>query len=93
MNLIKEIEQFLNNKNKSFSDILFVKSENFYLDVSDFISNASFEYNDRCDRVDIYKSLMLVGKDFWIERGQPYGSENWEFIQLPDSPKIKKQVS
>ena len=36
--------------------------------------------------------LIVVGKDFWIERHEYDGSELWEFKRMPEEPKETREL-
>jgi hypothetical protein len=44
---------------------------------------ANIEYDDGYGSVEIPSDLVVVGKDFWLERAQYDGSEWWGFKQAP----------
>lgn len=44
---------------------------------------ANIEYNNGYGSVAIPSDLVIVGKDFWLERATYDGSEWWEFKQAP----------
>lgn len=50
----------------------------------DFTKIADFEYNSGFGSIEVNLSLEVVGKDFWLERHEYDGSENWEFKNLPN---------
>ena len=52
--------------------------------VEDFIEHANFEYNDGYGIEEINTDLILVGKDFWLERHEYDGSEWWEYKSMPN---------
>ena len=41
-------------------------------------------YNDGYGLEEINTKLILVGKDFWLERGTYDGSEWWEYKSMPN---------
>jgi hypothetical protein len=86
MNLLEETLDVLKENNKTESDVLWVGSEDYgYFNWEDFKELASQE----CKRV--ATDLVVVGKDFWLERYIDNVSEWWEFKHYPKKPKIYKK--
>lgn len=56
----------------------------------DFAKIADFEYDDGYGGQEIQKGLVIVGKDWWLERHEYDGSEWWEFKTLPERPNVGK---
>ena len=52
--------------------------------VKEFLEHANVEYNDGYGLEEINTDLILVGKDFWLERGTYDGSEWWEYKSMPN---------
>lgn len=52
-----------------------------------FCSKADFTYHDGFGGVEIDMGLIVVGKDFWLERHEYDGSEWWEFKSIPMEPE------
>ena len=53
----------------------------------DFCSKADFEYDNGYGLPEIPTDLIVVGKDFWLERHDYDGSEWWEFKTMPEEPE------
>ena len=85
-NLLKETKEILEQNNKTFDDVLFVGDEekNKKMTVKEFLEHANFEYDDGYGLEEINTNLILVGKDFWLERGTYDGSEWWEYKSMPN---------
>lgn len=52
----------------------------------DFAGFADFEYASGYGRNEVSGELVIVGNDWWLERGEYDGSEWWEFKTLPRKP-------
>lgn len=52
----------------------------------DFCYKADFEYDNDYGLAEIPTDLVVVGKDFWLERNTYDGSEWWEFKAMPVEP-------
>ena len=86
MNLLNETRDILLSNNKTFDDVLFVGdgSTHTKMTVKEFLEHANVEYNDGYGLEDINTNLILVGKDFWLERHEYDGSEWWEYKSMPN---------
>ena len=86
MNLLNETRDILISNNKTFDDVLFVgdRATHTKMTVKEFLEHANFEYDDGYGNEEINTDLILVGKDFWLERGTYDGSEWWEYKSMPN---------
>jgi hypothetical protein len=82
-NLLKETEEILKRHGKTFEDIAFCSCRQKVFSITEFVKVANFEYDNGYGGNEIDRSLMLVGKDFWLERGEYDGSEWWEYKKQP----------
>lgn len=102
-NLLKETIQVLTNHNKTPADIDFITAtiEEFFNDTKtsytstweEFAALADEEYDSGCGGVNVLPDLLIVGKDFWLERHSYDGAEWWEFKQLPIKPEESFQIT
>lgn len=53
---------------------------------ADFERLADIEYDDGYGGANIAETLVVVGDDWWLERGEYDGSEWWEFKTKPGVP-------
>lgn len=100
INLLQETIQFLKDNGKSENDVLWVAVENDgfgnYLYKStweDFAESANFEYDNGFGGARIPEDLIVVGKDFWLERNEYDGVEWWEFKTMPKEPKEYRKIT
>ena len=86
MNLLNETRDILLSNNKTFDDVLFVGdgSTHTKMTVKEFLEHANVEYNGGYGIEEINTKLILVGKDFWLERHEYDGSEWWEYKSMPN---------
>jgi hypothetical protein len=89
MNLLNETKEILHDNGKTFSDVIWCGNVNGSMTVKEFRKLANIEYNDECGTQEISNSLVVVGKNWWLERGEYDGKEWWEFKQLPKKPKYR----
>lgn len=86
-NLLTETEEVLNSYDKKLSDILWVGGEDFEIDLQNFLDVAEqTDYNSDFGAQKVATDLMIIGKDFWMERREHDGSEWWEFYTMPEPP-------
>lgn len=89
-NLLRETIEELNKHNKTLDDVLWIGSNEFNIlvDKEEFKKRANQYYDDGYGSAQIATDLVVVGKDWWLERHEYDGSEWWEFKQLPKQPTI-----
>lgn len=93
-NLYEETAEFLLENGKSMSDIVFVSGNGHEIPLDNFIETAkSYDYDDGFGSEEVPLDLLVVGKDWWIERHEYDGSEWWEYKTLPQRPKTVKKIS
>lgn len=86
-NLLKETENILAQNGKTFGDVLWCGTVNEFMSVAKFKELAAISYDDGFGAQEIATDLIVVGKDFWLERHEYDGSEWWEFKTMPVKPK------
>lgn len=86
INFLEETREALNEHGKTFDDVIFVGDIyiNERMSVEDFILDADFEYDNGYGYECINTNLILVGKDFWLERQTCDGEEWWEYKTVPN---------
>lgn len=85
-NLLEETISKLNSEQKTLDDIEFISLDDEYIPLEVFKNIANKSYYSGYGESEINKSLMIVGKDWWLERYDYDGCEWWEFKQLPVKP-------
>ena len=85
MNLLEETIEVMVQHNKTECDVLWVGSGRGEYEIgwNKFKSIADFGYDGGFGGQEIAKDLVVVGKDWWLERHEYDGSEWWEFKTLP----------
>ena len=91
-NFKEETISTLHEHGKSDSDVLWVGGEDFTIPVSLFWKLADNEYDSSYGSTQIPMDLVVVGKDFWMERHEYDGSEWWEFKHQPEKPSEERTV-
>lgn len=85
-NLLKETLEVLSDNGKSFDDVLWVGSGDGYITKELFLKLADVNYDSGYGGQEIAQDLLIVGEDWWLERGEYDGSEWWEFKTVPTKP-------
>jgi len=87
-NLLKETLFILKSNDKKESDVLWcgIQNEGSF-SWKTFKKLANFEYNNGYCGNEVASYLLVVGKDFWLERHEYDGSEWWEFKTMPKKPR------
>lgn len=99
-NLLKETIEILNKNGRVEEDVLWV-GRGFYVVSYPWRTNkltkntwdyfkkhADFLYDNGFGGEEIPLDLIVVGKDFWLERHSYDGSEWWEFKTIPVEPDM-----
>lgn len=91
MSLLKETLSALNSGGKGPADVLWVgwdgdKRCGWY----DFAQVANdIDYDSGFGTAEINQSLVVVGEDWWLSRGEYDGSEWWSFNRKPGTEKVE----
>lgn len=95
-NLLSETIEDLMNNGRMLSDIVAVIGDDRRISVEDFIRAADVEYDPYAKHTVVALDLMIIGKDFWMQRtvGRSFG-EWWAFYEVPQYehlPFVKTDV-
>ena len=85
MNLKNETLEVLDIHGKRKEDVKYVRGDEFQINLEQFWTLADTEYDNSFGAPEIATDLMLIGDDFWMERGDYNGSEWWDFHRMPDT--------
>jgi hypothetical protein len=90
-NLYNETIEILNDNNLTENDVVWVGNKEFKMSWSEF-KDIAFNtwYDSGFGWEYIQLNLLIVGKDWWLERHEYDGSEWWEYKRLPFEPDIQK---
>lgn len=91
VNLKEETKELLKKNNKTLKDIIWFGCEKVEL-VGDLEKLLDFQYDSGFGGQEVLEDLILVGKDFWLERHEYDGSEWWEYKNMPIRPKMKVEL-
>lgn len=92
MNLKNETLEVLADNNKTWEDVEWVGCKKFQISKDRFLELADVEYDDGYGHPDVAIDLLVVGKDFWLERHEYDGSEWWEYKEMFSKPNITKEI-
>lgn len=85
-NLLEETIQALSNNDKTPSDVLWVGDRTVAFSWDYFVSIADKEYDSGFGGQEVLAELLIVGKDWWLERYEYDGAEKWVFKTMPIKP-------
>lgn len=86
MNLLTETIEKLNYHNLTPEDVQWVGNINIKTDWKNFEEISNVEYNNGFGSQNVAVDLLIVGKDWWLERHEHDGSEWWQFKKVPEEP-------
>jgi hypothetical protein len=94
VNLYDETDEVLSRNGVSFDDVKYVAlGDGKWTNVSKFIEIAKeISYDNGYGGVEINFDLQVVGKDFWLQRVEYDGSEEWQFLRHPGEPKEESYI-
>ena len=87
INFIKQTKDYFERLNINENDIIWVGSKDgkYACSWNNFVEKfKDLEYHNGFGGQEIANDLVVVGKDWWIERHDYDGSEWWEFKKLPN---------
>lgn len=92
-NLLKETLEALEENGLTENDVEWVGNRDFYFSFNHFKKIADVVYDDGYGSAKVATDLLIVGKDWWLERGEYDGSEWWEFKRIIEKPSLYKEVN
>lgn len=84
VNFLQDTINMLVINNKTIDDILFVRTKTEQCSFARFVEIIKdFKYTNSfgCNKINL--DLVVVGRDFWLERREYDGSESWVFKSIP----------
>lgn len=92
-NLYKEISHDLKKNGKSWKDVRFIKFASYDIDIVQFIEKAKkFDYDNGYGSEYVPVDYLIVGDDWWLERGTYDGAEWWDFKTLPTRSETRTDI-
>ena len=83
INLLKETKKYLADHGKTLDDVKMVIVRDWIMPIELFTIQADKEYDNGFGSNKVDLSLMLVGDNWWIERSEYDGAEEWEYKTIP----------
>ena len=89
INFKEETLEVLKQYGKTIDDIKWIGNSTGErtTDIQWFFNSIDFSYNDGFGCEFINQSLVIVGNNWWLERGEYDGSEWWDFKTIPKLSK------
>lgn len=87
-NLKFETLEILKENGKTIKDIRWVGSKDIAIPLDLFWILADTEYNNGFGSQKVARDLVVVGDNWWLERGEYDGSEWWEYKEKPKEPEF-----
>lgn len=91
-NLKDETLKVLREHGKSPLDILWIGGDDFTIPEALFWRLADRGYDDGYGAPEVAQDLVIVGDDWWLERSEYDGAEEWDYKTLPTRPKEQRVV-
>lgn len=85
-NLLEETIKELQENGKDESMVKWCGTKNLRFSWSKFKELADVNYDSGFGSTEVAVNLVVVGEDWWLERGEYDGSEWWVFKSFPKSP-------
>jgi len=85
-NLLEETLKVLEVNNKKETDVKWVRTLTHKTTWKDFKKNADVDYNSGYGSSKVAQDLLIVGENWWLERGEYDGSEWWDYKEIPKEP-------
>lgn len=86
-NLLIETIECLKSHGKTSEDVRWVGSKLYgYFSWDVFTKLSDQEYHAGYGGAEVATDLLVVGDNWWLERGEYDGSEWWEFKSYPNKP-------
>lgn len=82
-NLLQETIIMLDIHGKTFEDVEWIGTREYSMPIDLFKAMANHEYDNGFGTVEVDYDLMIVGKNWWLEREEYDGSEEWSFKAMP----------
>lgn len=82
INFLKETEELLEDKGKKWEDVRKITHTGNELTIEEFKEIANIEYDNGYGFAH-FQDYMIIGDDWWLERGEYDGSEWWSFRVSP----------
>lgn len=95
INLLDETEEVLQDNGKTWDDVKWIGTieGTHSIGKDDFVRLANFFYHEGYGWAEVLTNLVIVGDDWWLERGEYDGSEWWRFQTRPQLAAKVEQLT
>lgn len=92
INLLQETIDMLGEHGKTIYDIKWFGCDEFAIPENQFQELFDVNYDNGFGAQEIAMDLIVCGDDWWLEREEYDGAENWVFKTMPTKPKKERRV-
>lgn len=92
-NLWEETINILKEHDKTFEGVRFIQGRDFKITKENFEKVAKkTNYDSGYGASHVATDLVVVGKNWWLERGEYDGAEWWDYKEFPKQVDEKREV-
>lgn len=93
-NLWEETIEVLKEHGKTFDGVRFIQGYDFKITKENFEKVAKkTNYDSGYGSANVATDLVVVGKNWWLERGEYDGSEWWDYKESPKQVNEVREIS
>ncbi|MFU2163851.1 hypothetical protein ACMZ6Z_03430 [Streptococcus pluranimalium] len=93
-NLWEETIEVLKKHGKTFDGVRFIQSNDFKITKENFEKVAKkTNYDSGYGSANVATDLVVVGKNWWLERGEYDGAEWWNYKESPKQVNEVREIS
>lgn len=82
-NFLQETKNVIKANGKTIEDVLWVGNGEYVISWADFEKISNVEYDSGYGAQEMPTDILVVGKDWWMEREEYDGAESWSFKTMP----------
>ncbi|CZA57387.1 hypothetical protein [Streptococcus suis] len=93
-NLWEETIEVLKEHGKTFDGVRFIQGNDFKITKENFENVAKkTNYDSGYGSTNVATDLVVVGKNWWLERGEYDGAEWWDYKESPKQVNEVREIS
>ena len=92
MNLLYETERILGLYGHSFDDVKWIGTKDFKIPREDWTHLLDVQYDNGFGAQEVACDLLIVGDNWWLERHEYDGAEDWEYKVCPIVPSSTVKI-
>ncbi|CYZ86348.1 hypothetical protein [Streptococcus suis] len=93
-NLWEETIEVLKEHGKTFDGVRFIQGNDFKITKENFENVAKkTNYDSGYGSANVATDLVVVGKNWWLERGEYDGAEWWDYKESPKQVNEVREIS